>query len=150
MRWLLSALFMALWTFADVLLNEAALRQALAEEILRTAQSIGAPVLLDRSVDASWQVFLMSAPFTAFFIQLAVYGAWSLAYRLGGCGRRGFAAALAVVVAVTAVLWLYGLRLVFFMGYIPIEQPLMYFTVNAGLAFIKYSECARPPAPAPG
>jgi hypothetical protein len=39
---------------------------------------------------------------------------------------------------------------VFFMGYIPIEQPLMYFTVNAGLAFIKYSECARPPAPAPG
>jgi len=150
MRWLLSALFMALWTFADVLLNEAALRQALAEEILRTAQSIGAPVLLDRSVDASWQVFLMSAPFTAFFIQLAVYGAWSLAYRLGGCGRRGFAAALAVVVAVTAVLWLYGLRLVFFMGYIPVEQPLMYFTVNAGLAFIKYSECARPPAPAPG
>jgi hypothetical protein len=73
-----------------------------------------------------------------------------LAYRLGGCRRRDFAAALAVVVAVTAVLWLYGLHLVFIMGYIPIEQPLMYFTVNAGLAFIKYSECARPPAPAPG
>jgi hypothetical protein len=35
-------------------------------------------------------------------------------------------------------------------GYISIEQPLMYFTVNAGLAFIKYSECARPLAPAPG
>jgi hypothetical protein len=35
-------------------------------------------------------------------------------------------------------------------GHIPIEQPLMYFTVNAGLAFVKYSECARPPAPAPG
>jgi hypothetical protein len=150
MRWLLSALFMAVWTFVDVLLNEAALRQALAEEILRSAQSIGAPVLLDRSVDASWRFFLVSAPFTAFFIQLAVYGAWSLAYRLGGCRRRGFAAALAVVVAVTAVLWLYGLRVVFIMGYIPIEQPLMYFTVNAGLAFIKYSECARPPAPAPG
>jgi hypothetical protein len=150
MRWLLSALFVALWTFADVQLNEAALRQALAEEILRRAQSIGAPVLLDRSVDASWRSFLVSAPFTAFFLQLAVYGAWSLAYRLGGCNRRGFAAALAVVAAVTAVLWLYGLRLVFFMGYIPIEQPLMCFTVNAGLAFIKYSECARPPAPAPG
>ena len=149
MRWLLSALFMALWTFADVLLNEAALRQALAEEIMRTAQSIGSPVLLDQSVDVSWRFFLMSAPFMAFFIQLAVYGAWSLAYRLGGY-RRGFAAALAVVAALTAVLWLYGLRLVFFMGYIPIEQPLMYFTVNAGLAFIKYSECARPPAPAPG
>jgi hypothetical protein len=149
MRWLLSALFMAVWTFADVLLNEAALRQALAEEILRSAQSIGAPVLLDQSVDVSWRFFLMSAPFTAFFIQLAVYGAWSSAYRLGGC-RRGFAAALAVVVALTAVLWLYGLRIVFIMGYIPIEQPLMYFTVNAGLAFIKYSECARPPRPAPG
>ena len=143
-------MFMAVWTFADVLLNEAALRQALAEEILRTAQSIGAPVLLDRSVDASWQIFLVSAPFTAFFIQLAVYGAWNLAYRLGGCSRRGFAAALAVVVALTAVLWLYVLHLVFIMGYIPVEQPLMYFTVNAGLAFIKYSECARPPAPAPG
>ncbi len=140
---------MAVWTFVDVLLNEAALRQALAEEILRRAQSIGAPVLLDRSVDASWRFFLVSAPFTAFFIQLAVYGAWSSAYRLGGC-RRGFAAALAVVAAATAVLWLYGLRIIFFMGYIPIEQPLMYFTVNAGLAFIKYSECARPPAPAPG
>jgi hypothetical protein len=148
-RWLLSALFIALWTLADVLLNEAVLRQALAEEILRTAQSIGTPVLLDRSVDASWQLFLVSAPFTAFFIQLVIYGAWSSAYRLGGC-RRGFTAALAVVVVVTAVLWLYGLRLVFIMGYIPIEQPLMYFTVNAGLAFIKYSECARPPAPAPG
>jgi hypothetical protein len=150
MRWLLSTLFMALWTFADVLLNEAALRQALAEEILRSAQSIGAPVLLDRSVDVSWRFFLVSAPFMAFFIQLAVYGAWSSAYRLGGYNRRGFAAALAVVVALTAVLWLYGLRIVFLMGYIPIEQPLMYFTVNAGLAFIKYSECARPPAPAPG
>jgi hypothetical protein len=148
-RWLLSALFMAVWTFADVLLNEAALRQALAEEILRSAQSIGAPVLLDQSVDASWRFFLVSAPFTAFFIQLAVYGAWSSAYRLGGC-RRDFAAALAVVVALTAVLWLYGLPAVFFMGYIPIEQPLTYFTVNAGLAFIKYSECARPPATAPG
>jgi hypothetical protein len=89
MRWLLSALIMAVWTFVDVLLNEAALRQALA-------------------------------------------------------------AALGVVVVVTAVLWLYGLHVVFFMGYIPIEQPLMYFTVNAGLAFIKYSECALPPAPAPG
>jgi len=149
MRWLLSALFMAVWTFADVLLNEAALRQALAELMLRHAQSIGAPVLLDQSVDASWRFFLVSAPFMAFFIQLAVYGAWSSAYRLIGC-RRGFAAALAIVAALTAVLWLYGLRLVFFMGYIPIEQPLMYFTVNAGLAFIKYSECARPPAPAPG
>jgi hypothetical protein len=149
MRWLLSALFMALWTFADVLLNEAALRQALAEAILRRTQSIGAPVLLDQSVDVSWRSFLVSAPFMAFFIQLAVYGAWSSAYRLGGC-RRGFAAALAVVAALTAVLWLYGLPAVFFMGYIPIEQPLMYFTVNAGLAFIKYSECARPPAPAPG
>ncbi len=149
MRWLLSAVFMAVWTFADVLLNEAALRQALAEEILRSAQSIRAPVLLDRSVDASWRFLLVSAPFTAFFIQLAVYGAWSLAYRLGGC-RRGFATALAVVAAATAVLWLDGLRIVFIMGYIPIEQPLMYFTVNAGLAFIKYSECARPPAPAPG
>ncbi len=53
MRWLLSAVFMAVWTLADVLLNEAALRQALAEVILRSAQSIGAPVLLDRSVDAS-------------------------------------------------------------------------------------------------
>jgi hypothetical protein len=148
MRWLLSALFMAVWTFADVLLNEAALRQALAEEILRRTQSIGAPVLLDRSVDASWQIFLVSAPFTAFFIQLAVYGAWSSAYRLGGC-RRGFAAALAVVATLTAVLWLYGLHVVFIMGYIPIEQPLMYLTVNAGLAFIKYSECARPPAPEP-
>ena len=140
---------MAVWTFADVLLNEAALRQALAEVILRRAQSIGAPVLLDQSVDASWRFFLVSAPFMAFFIQLAVYGAWSSAYRLGGC-RRGFAAALAVVAALTAVLWLYGLHLVFFMGYIPIEQPLMYFTVNAGLAFIKYSECARPPGPEPG
>ena len=140
---------MALWTFADVLLNEAALRQALAEAILRRTQSIGAPVLLDQSVDMSWRSFLVSAPFMAFFIQLAVYGAWSSAYRLGGC-RRGFAAALAVVAALTAVLWLYGLPAVFFMGYIPIEQPLMYFTVNAGLAFIKYSECARPPAPAPG
>ena len=149
MRWLLSALFMAVWTFADVLLNEAALRQALAEEILRSAQSIGAPVLLDQSVDVSWRFFLISAPFTAFFIQLAVYGAWSSAYRLGGC-RRGFAAALAVVAALTAVLWLYGLHVVFIMGYIPIEQPLMYFTVNAGLAFIKYSECARLPAPEPG
>ena len=149
MRWLLSALFMALWTFADVLLNEAALRQALAEWILRRAQSIGAPVRLDQSVDVSWRFFLLSAPFTAFFIQLAVYGAWISAYRLGGC-RRGFAAALGVVVAVTAVLWLYLLPAVFFMGYIPIEQPLMYFTVNAGLAFIKYSGCARPPAPAPG
>ena len=149
MRWLLSALFMAVWTFADVLLNEAALRQALAEVILRSAQSIGAPVLLDRSVEASWRFFLASAPFTAFFIQLAVYGAWSSAYRLGGC-RRGFAAALAVVATLTAVLWLYGLHVVFIMGYIPIEQPLMYFTVNAGLAFIKYSECARPPRPAPG
>ena len=149
MRWILSALFMAVWTFADVLLNEAALRQALAEEILRSAQSIGAPVRLDQSVEASWRFFLMSAPFTAFFIQLAVYGAWSSAYRLGGC-RRGFAAALAVVAALTAVLWLYGLHVVFIMGYIPIEQPLMYLTVNAGLAFIKYSECARPPAPAPG
>ena len=149
MRWLLSALFMALRTFADVLLNEAALRQALAELILRRAQSIGSPVLLDQSVDMSWRFFLVSAPFTAFLIQLAVYGAWSLAYRLGGC-RRGLAAALAVVAAVTAVLWLYGLPAVFFMGYIPIEQSLMYFTVNAGLAFIKYSECARPPAPAPG
>ena len=149
MRWLLSALFMAVWTFADVLLNEAALRQALAEVILRRAQSIGAPVLLDQSVDASWRFFLVSALFTAFFIQLAVYGAWSSAYRLGG-HRRGFAATLAVVVAVTAVLWLYGLPAVFFMGYIPIEQPLMYFTVNAGLAFIKYSECARPPGPEPG
>jgi hypothetical protein len=139
---------MAVWTFADVLLNEAALRQALAEEILRRTQSIGAPVLLDRSVDASWQIFLVSAPFTAFFIQLAVYGAWSSAYRLGGC-RRGFAAALAVVATLTAVLWLYGLHVVFIMGYIPIEQPLMYLTVNAGLAFIKYSECARPPAPEP-
>jgi len=148
MRWLLSALFMAVWTFADVLLNEAALRQALAEEILRRTQSIGAPVLLDRSVEASWRFFLLSAPFTAFFIQLAVYGAWSLAYRLGGC-RRGFAVALAVVAALTAVLWLYGLHVVFIMGYIPIEQPLMYLTVNAGLAFIKYSECARPPAPEP-
>ncbi len=143
-------MFMAVWTFVDVLLNEAALRQALADEILRSAQSIGAPVLLDQSVDVSWRFFLVSAPFTAFFIQLAVYGAWSLAYRLGGCRRRGFAAALGVVVAVTAVLWLYGLRLVFIMGYIPIEQPLMYFTVNAGLAFIKYSECARPPGPALG
>jgi len=143
-------LFMALWTFADVQLNEAALRQALAEEILRRTQSIGAPVLLDRSVDASWQFFLVSAPFTASFLQLAVYGGWSLAYRLGGCKRRGFTAALAVVVALTAVLWLYGLPAVFFMGYIPIEQPLMYFTVNAGLACIKYSERARPPAPAPG
>jgi hypothetical protein len=141
---------MALWTFADVLLNEAALRQALAEEILRRAQSIGAPVLLDQSVDVSWQSFLVWAPFMAFFIQLAVYGAWSLAYRLGGCRRRGFAAALAVVATVTAVLWLYVLHLVFIMDYIPIEQPLMYFTVNAGLAFIKYSECARPPAPTPG
>ncbi len=140
---------MAVWTFVDVLLNEAALRQALAEEILRHAQPIGAPVLLDRSVDASWRFFLVSAPFTAFFIQLAVYGAWSLAYRLGSC-RRGFAAALAVVIALTAVLWLYVLPAVFFMGYIPIEQPLMYFTVNAGLAFIKYSECAQPPTPAPG
>jgi hypothetical protein len=140
---------MAVWTFADVLLNEAALRQALAELILKHAQSIGAPVLLDQSVDASWRFFLVSAPFTAFFIQLAVYGAWSSAYRLGGC-RRGFAAALAVVAALTAVLWLYVLRAVFFMGYIPIEQPLMYFTVNAGLAFIKYSKCARPPGPAPG
>jgi hypothetical protein len=149
-RWLLSAVFMALWTLADVLLNEAALRQALAELILRRAQSMGAPVLLDQSVDVSWRFFLVSAPFMAFFIQLAVYGAWISAYRLGGCGRRGFAAALAVVAAVTAVLWLYGLRVVFFMGYIPIEQPLMYFTVNAGLAFIKYSECARPPGPAPG
>jgi len=27
---------------------------------------------------------------------------------------------------------------------------LMYLAVNAGLAFIKYSECARPPGPAPG
>ncbi len=142
-------MFMAVWTFADVLLNEVALRQALAEEILRRAQSIGAPVLLDQSVDVSWRFFLVSAPFTAFFIQLAVYGAWSTAYRLDGC-RRGFAAALGVVAAVTAVLWLYGLHLVFFMGYIPIEQPLMYFTVNAGLAFIKYSECARPPGPALG
>ena len=124
-------MFMALWTFADVLLNEAALRQALAEVILRRAQSIGAPVLLDQSVDASWRFFLVSAPFMAFFIQLAVYGAWSSACRLGGC-RRGFAAALAVVVALTAVLWLYGLHLVFFMGYIPIEQPLMYFTVTPG------------------
>jgi len=140
---------MALWTFADVLLNEAALRQALAEVILRSAQSIGAPVRLDQSVDGSWRFFLVSAPFMAFFIQLAVYGAWSSAYSLGGC-RRGFAAALGVVVAVTAVLWLYLLPAVFFMGYIPIEQPLMYFTVNAGLAFIKYSECARPPAPEPG
>jgi hypothetical protein len=148
-RWLLSAVFIAVWTFVDVLLNEAALRQALAEEILRRAQSIGAPVLLDRSVNVSWRLFLVWAPFVAFFIQLAVYGAWSLAYRLGGC-RRGFAAALAVVVALTAVLWLYVLPAVFFMGYIPIEQPLMYFTVNAGLAFIKYSECARPSAPAPG
>jgi hypothetical protein len=149
MRWLLRALFMELWTFADVLLNEAALRQALAEAMLRRTQSIGAPVLLDQSVDVSWRSFLVSAPFMAFFIQLAVYGAWSSAYRLGGC-RRGFAAALAVVAALTAVLWLYGLPAVFFMGYIPIEQPLMYFTVNAGLAFIKYSECARPPALAPG
>jgi len=149
MRWLLSALFMAVWTFADVLLNEAALRQALAEEILRHARSIGAPVLLDQSVDMSRRFFLVSAPFMAFFIQLAVYGAWSSAYRLGGC-RRGFVAALAVVAALTAVLWLYGLHLVFFMGYIPIEQPLMYFTVNAGLTFIKYSECAQPPGPAPG
>jgi len=140
---------MAVRTFADVLLNEAALRQALTEEILRRTQSMGAPVRLDQSVETSWRFFLVSAPFTAFFIQLAVYGAWSLAYRLGGC-RRGFAAALAVVAAVTAVLWLYGLRIVFIMGYIPIEQPLMYLTVNAGLAFIKYSECARPPAPAPG
>jgi len=148
MRWLLSALFMAVWTFADVLLNEDALRQALAEVILRRTQSIGAPVLLDQSVDMSWRFFLVSAPFMAFFIQLAVYGAWSSAYRLGGC-RRGFAAALAVVATLTAVLWLYGLHVVFFMGYIPVEQPLMYFTVNAGLAFIKYSECARPPAPEP-
>ena len=140
---------MALWTFADVLLNEAALRQALAEWILRHAQSFGTPVRLDQSVDVSWRFFLLSAPFTAFFIQLAVYGAWISAYKLGGC-RRDFAAALAVVVAVTAVLWLYSLPAVFFMGYIPIEQPLMYLTVNAGLAFIKYSECARPPAPAPG
>jgi len=140
---------MALWTFADVLLNEAALRQALAEVILRSAQSIRAPVRLDQSVDVSWRFFLVSAPFMAFFIQLAVYGAWSSAYRLGGC-RRGFAAALAIVATLTAVLWLYGLPAVFFMGYIPIEQPLMYLTVNAGLAFIKYSECARPPAPAPG
>ena len=122
MRWLFSAVFIAVWTFADVLLNEAALRQALAELILREAQSIGAPVRLDQSVDGSWRFFLLSAPF----------------------------AALAVVVAVTAVLWLYGLHVVFFMGYITIEQPLMYLMVNAGLAFIKYSECARPPAPAPG
>jgi len=56
----------------------------------------------------------------AFFIQLAVYGARSSAYRLGGC-RRGFVAALAVVVAVTAVLWLYGVHVVFFMGQVPIE-----------------------------
>jgi len=72
MRWLLSAVFMALWTFVDVLLNEAALRQALAEVILRHTQSIGAPVLLDRSVDTSRRFFLASAPFMAFFIQLAV------------------------------------------------------------------------------
>ena len=78
---------------------------------------------MDQSVDASWRFFLVSAPFMAFFIQLAVYGAWSSAYRLGGY-RRGFAAALAVVAALTAVLWLYGLPAVFFMGYIPIEQPL--------------------------
>ncbi len=52
-------MFMALWTFVDVLLNEAALRQVLAEVILRYAQSIKAPVLLDRSVDASWQIFLV-------------------------------------------------------------------------------------------
>ncbi|MCI4447633.1 MAG: hypothetical protein JHC20_06985, partial [Pyrobaculum sp.] len=82
MRSLLSAVFMALWTFADILLNEAALRQALAELILREAQSIGAPVRLDQSVDASWRFFLVSAPFTAFFIQLALYRAWSSAYRL--------------------------------------------------------------------
>ncbi len=149
MRSLLSAVFMALWTFADILLNGGALRQALAELILREAQSAGAAVLLGQSVDESWRIFLASAPLMAFFIQLAVYGAWSSAYRLSGC-RRGFAAALAVVAALTAVLWLYVLPAAFFMGYVPIEQPLMYLAVNAGLAFIKYSECARPPGPAPG
>jgi hypothetical protein len=73
-RWLLSAVFMAVWTFVDVLLNEAALRQALAEEILRRAQSIGAPVLLDRSVDVSWRLFLVWAPFVAFFIHGCLRG----------------------------------------------------------------------------
>ncbi len=116
---------------------------------MRTAQSIGAPVLLDQSVDMSWRFFLVSAPFMAFFIQLVVYGAWISAYRLGGC-RRGFAAALTVVAMLTAVLWLYGLHVVFFMGYIPIEQPLMYFTVNARTSLHQVLRMRPNCSPAPG
>ncbi len=139
MRSLASAAFMALWTWVDVILREGELRQALAELILK--ESSGLPVMLKESVDASWSFFVPTAILASFFLQLAVYGAWNAAFRLGGCGR-GFAAALVVVAALVAALWLYALRAIFFMG-APVEQPLMYLSLNAGLAFVKYSECAR-------
>lgn len=139
MRAIASAVFIALWTWGDVILREGELRQALAELILKEAE--GLPVLVDQSVEISWSFFVPSAVFSSFFIQLAVYGAWSLAFRLGGC-RRGFAMAIATVAISTAVLWLYVLPAVFFMG-LPIEQPLMYLVLNAGLAFIKYLECLQ-------
>lgn len=139
MRSLASAAFMAFWTWADVILREGELRQALAELILK--ESSGLPVMLKESVDATWSLFVPTAVFASFFLQLAVYGAWNAAFRLGGC-RRGFAAALIVVAALAAALWLYALRAVFFMG-VPVEQPLMYLSLNSGLAFVKYSECGR-------
>jgi hypothetical protein len=54
-----------------------------------------------------------------------------------------------LAVSVTA-LWFYIPHIVFHIDHISVEQPLMYLALNAGLAFIKYSECARPPGPAPG
>ncbi|WP_148682709.1 hypothetical protein [Pyrobaculum ferrireducens] len=141
MRSVASAVFMAFWTFADIVLRMDELRHALERLILEEAQRLGQPVLVRESVDATWSFFVPTAVFASFFIQLAVYAAWSLAFKIGGC-RRGFATALVVVAVLTAALWLLVLPAVFFMG-LPIEQPLMYLALNAGLAFIKYSECPK-------
>jgi len=44
-----------------------------------------------------------------------------------------------LAVSVTA-LWFYMPHIVFHMDYIPVEQPLMYLALNAGLALLRYSE----------
>lgn len=137
MRWLASAVYMALLTWADVTLREGELRRAMAELILREVS--GLPVKLNESVELSWRLFVPTAIFTSFFLQLAVYGAWNAAFRLGGC-KWGLAASLTVLAALATVLWLFVLRAVFYMG-VPLEQPLMYLLLNSVLAFVKHWEC---------
>mgnify|MGYP001770629936 CR=1 FL=1 len=131
-----SAVVVALLTYASIGAREGEYRRAIAEKILSSAHQ-GMSVAVEASIELSWRAFVVSAPFAAFILQLMVYGAWSAAFKLVG-GKRGFVAALAVIATSTVLLGLFALRVVFYVGEIPPEQPFLYLLLNASLAALKY------------